>query len=216
MTNKIAALLLLCALFAPPGTALAGSPRIEVEALLKDTAVMQIDGQRKTLRVGQSYAGVTLIAAYSRTATLEIDGRQVVLGISRRIGTNYEAPAQQVVTIERDANLRYHTTATINGGKVQVLVDTGANVMALNSIQAQSLGVDYKAGSPARVETASGMVNAWIVTLRFVSVGQIRVDNVRATVVEGEFPATVLLGMSYLQHVDIKENNGTLSLSRPF
>ena len=52
------------------------------------------------------------------------------------------------------------------------------------------------------------------VTLRSVSVGGIRVENVQATVLEGDFPSTILLGMTYLQHVDMEENNGVLSLSR--
>jgi aspartyl protease family protein len=192
----------------------AESPRIEVEALATDAAVLQIDGQRKMLRVGQSFQGVTLIAAYSRTATLEIEGERIVLGISRRIGSNYEEPKAQVVEIRRDASLQYQTRATINGHAVQVLVDTGANVVAINSTQARQLGVDYESGSQARVETASGRVRGWGVTLRTVNVGGIKVENVQATVLEGDFPSTILLGMTYLQHVDIKENGGVLSLSR--
>ena len=190
------------------------TPSIEVEALLPDTAVLKIDGQRKTLKVGQSFGGVTLIAAYSRTATLEVDGRQMVVGISRRIGATYQEPKEQVVTIARNAMLQYHTTASINGRQVQVLVDTGANVVAISSAQAQALGIDYNAGIPSKVETASGVIPAHIVTLRSVSVGGILVNNVRASVVEGDFPATILLGMTYLQHVKMKEHNGVLSLSR--
>lgn len=214
MFRNIVLFLLVAGLSAGMGIARAASPRIQVEALFKDTAVLKINGQRKTLRVGQSYAGVTLLAAYSRTATLEVDGQQVVLGISRHIGTNYEAPREQVVTIERDAMLQYHTSASINGRNVAVMVDTGANVVALNSALAGSMGIDYESGIPSKVETAGGVIDAWIVTLRSVSVGGIQVENVRASVVEGDFPATVLLGMSFLQHVDISENNGTLSLSR--
>jgi len=214
MFGKLALLVLLAVTAAGWGTAWAGSPQIEVEALFKDGAVLQINGQRKTLRAGQSFDGVTLVAAYSRTATLEVDGQQLVLGISRRIGTNYEAPKEQVVSIKRDAMLQYHTSATINGHKVGVMVDTGANVVALSSRQAGILGIDYASGIPSQVETAAGVINAWIVNLRFVSVGGIRIDNVRASVVEGDFPATVLLGMSFLQHVELKESNGVLSLSR--
>jgi aspartyl protease family protein len=192
----------------------AGSPSIEVEALFTNAAVLQIGGERKMLKVGQSFRGVTLVAAHSGTATVEVDGRQVELGISQRIGANYQQPEAKVVTIQRDARLQYQTTARINGRGVQVLVDTGANVVAMNSAHASALGVDFSAGTPSRVETASGLVNAWIVTLGSIDVGGIRVDNVRASVVEGGFPATILLGMTYLQHVEIKENNGVLSLSR--
>lgn len=196
------------------GRSMAADPRIQVEALFTDTAVLQIDGQRKTLKVGQSYGGVTLVAAYSRTATLEVNGKQMVVGISRYIGSSYQEPKEQVVTIQRDAMLQYQTTAHINGRKVQVLVDTGANVVAMSSVHARSLGIDYSNGIPSKVETASGLINAHVVTLRSVSVGGIKVDGVRASVVQGEFPATILLGMTYLQHVKIQENNGILSLSR--
>ena len=196
------------------GLAWGAPPVIEVEALFTDAASLKIDGQRKMLRVGQSFQGVTLLAAHSKTATVEFDGESMVLGISRRIGANYQASREQVVRIRRDALLQYQTTAIIDGHSVRVLVDTGANVVALNSNQAQAMGVDYLAGTPARVETASGSVAAWVVTLKSVSVGGIRVDNVRASVVEGEFPATVLLGMTYLRHVKLQEGNGVLSLSR--
>jgi aspartyl protease family protein len=214
MPKASAALLMATSLALAAALARGAPPVIEVEALFTDAAVLRIDGQRRMLRVGQSFEGVTLVAAYSKTATLEFDGEPLVLGLSRRIGTNYQPAAEQVVRIRRDAMLQYQTTAMINGHSVKALVDTGANVVALNSIQARAIGIDYRTGIPARVETASGSVEAWMVTLGSVSVGDIRVDNVRASVVEGEFPGTVLLGMTFLKHVKLQEGNGVLSLSR--
>ncbi len=90
------------------------------------------------------------------------------------------------------------------------------NVVAMNSGHAASLGIDFRAGTPAQVETASGVVEAWVVALQSVDVGGIRVDNVRATVVEGTHPTTILLGMTYLQHVQMNEKNGILLLSRDY
>ena len=194
--------------------AVLASPSIEVEALMTNTAVLKIDGQRKTLKVGQSFGGVTLIAAYSRTATLEVDGQQMVVGISRRIGSNYQQPKEQVVTIKRNNQLQYHTTASINGRNMPVLVDTGANLVAMSEVHAKSLNIPFETGARGKVETASGMVDAWVITLRSVSVGGIKVESVQATVVQGSFPNTILLGMSYLQHVEMKESSGILSLSR--
>ena len=208
------ALLILALLSLSYVASATAAPNIEVEALMTDTAVLKIDGERKTLKAGESYKGVTLISAYSRTATLEVDGKQVVMGISRRIGADYQEPKEQIVTITRDERLQYNTQVRINGRSMPALVDTGANLVALSSVHAKTLGIDYQTGLQSRVETASGMVNAWLITLRSVSVGGIRVDNVQATVVEGSFPTTILLGMSYLKHVDMKENNGVLSLSR--
>jgi aspartyl protease family protein len=211
MHKLLKILILITLVWAGPVLA---SPSIEVEALMTNTAVLKIDGQRKTLKVGQSFGGVTLIAAYSRTATLEVDGQQMVVGISRRIGSNYQQPKEQVVTIKRNNQLQYHTNASINGRNMPVLVDTGANLVAMSEVHAKSLNIPFETGASGKVETASGLVDAWVITLRSVSVGGIKVESVQATVIQGSFPNTVLLGMSYLQHVEMKESSGILSLSR--
>jgi len=190
------------------------APHIEVEALFPNAAVITVAGQRKMMRVGDTFQGVTLLASYSRTATLVYEGEEMVLGISRRIGTNYQEPQDTSVKITRNTNLQYRTTARINGRNAEVLVDTGANIVAMNSTHARNLGVDSSTGKASQVETASGVVSARLVTLRSVSVGGIRVQNVQASVIEGTFPATILLGMTFLQHVDIQEEDGVLSLTR--
>ncbi len=187
---------------------------VEVQALLGDTAVLMINGQRKTLRVGQSFAGVTLVATQPTTAILEINGRSNTVGLSQRVGTSFLEPQEQVVTIARDARMQYQTNAIINGHSTLVLVDTGASAVAISSVQARSMNIDYSSGVPTKVETASGMTDAYGITLRSVSVGGIQVSNVPAMVVRGDYPGTILLGMSYLQHVKMQEHNGILSLSR--
>tara|TARA_B110000503_G_scaffold24161_2_gene38034 strand:+ start:20820 stop:21470 length:651 start_codon:yes stop_codon:yes gene_type:complete len=214
MSIKPAAILLgICVLIAARQ---AGAEQIavEVEALLGDTAVLMIKGKRQTLRVGGSVEGVTLVATQPTTATVEIDGRTETLGLSRRVGTAYQARPEQVVTIARDAAMQYQTNATINGLNALVLVDTGANMVAISSNRAKAMNIDYSAGQPSIVETASGRTAAHAITLESVIVGEIEVNNVPAMVVDGAYPATILLGMSYLRHVKLQEHNGILSLSR--
>ena len=189
---------------------------VEVQALFTDAAMLKIQGQSKMLRVGQSFGGVTLLQATSRAALIELDGERRQVTVSQRISGNYKAPTERQVSIPRDAMLQYRSQAEINGRRVEVMVDTGANVVAMNSAQAQSVGIDYKAGVPSTVQTAAGVVNAWMVTLDSVDVGGIRVDSVQATVIEGSHPTTILLGMTYLRHVDMKEENGILLLSRGY
>lgn len=194
--------------------ALARSPDIVVEALLPNTVVLKVDGQRKTLRVGQSHGDITLLAADQNAATLSVNGVQQTVGMSQHISTNYNEVPEQRFTIPRDARNQYNTTATINGRNVLVMVDTGASTVAISGVQAQALGIDYYMGDPTPVETASGLTNGYAVMLRNVSVGGIEVNNVPATVIEGNFPVTILLGMTYLRHVKMEEQNGILSLSR--
>ena len=93
-----------------------------------------------------------------------------------------------------------------------MLVDTGATVVALSSQQAQQLGINYLQGRATTVVTASGRANAYQIKLRSVIVGGINAEVVSAVVVEGDYPEMVLLGMSYLNYVDMREQNGVLLL----
>ena len=186
---------------------------VQVEALMPGMAVLTIDGRRHTLRRGESAAGITLVSASAREAVLDIGGERRRAGVSDRIAGAYSAPEPRAATVSRDERMQYRTTATINGRRMEVLIDTGANVVALNRDHAAALGIDASEGAPTRVETAGSTVAGHIVNLASVDVGGIRVDNVRATVVDGAFPRTVLLGMSYLRHVQLSEENGVLSLT---
>ena len=191
------------------------SASVVVEALMGNAAVLMIDGQRKMLGVGQSFGGVTLVATGSTTATLEFDGRRETVGLSQRVATEYQKLEEHIVTIARDSQMQYRTNAMINGRSVLVLVDTGANVVAISSVQAEAIGIDYIGdGTPTQVETAGGMTNAHSVMLQSVSVGGLQVQNIPAVVVEGGYPATMLLGMSFLRHVKMQEYRGILSLSK--
>jgi aspartyl protease family protein len=189
---------------------------VEVQALFTHAAMLKIEGQSKMLKVGKSFGGVTLLEANSREAIIEIAGKRQTVTVSQRISGNYEQPKQREVRITRDSRMQYLSQAEINGRGVKVLVDTGANVVAMNSIQAQSLGINYRSGTPSRVETAGGVVAAWIVTLDAVDVGGIVVNGVQASVIEGTHPVTILLGMTYLKHVEMQEKNGILLLSRSY
>jgi aspartyl protease family protein len=185
---------------------------IVVEALLPGVAVMQIDGRRVTLRAGQSEQGVRLVAADARAAVVEINGQQQRLRVSQRISAQFSEPRERSVVIPRDDQMQYRTTVEINGVRVPAIVDTGANIVALNGRHARAVGIGADEGQPSQVQTAGSLVPARRVQLDSVNVGGIRVDAVAATVIDGEFPAVVLLGMSYLQHVELEDRAGVLTL----
>jgi len=189
---------------------------VEVQGLFTGAAILKVNGQSKMLRVGQTFAGVTLVESTSRSATIEINGQRQVLGVSTRISSNYQVPETREVTIRRDGMMQYQTNALINGRSMRVLVDTGANLLVLNADHARVLGLASEAGDAVKVETAAGVVDGKILTLRSVEVGGIRVENVRAAVLMGSHPSTILLGMSYLRHVEMHESGGILSLSRAY
>lgn len=207
----ILALLSVAVLQAPR---LLAQGQISVEALMPGMVVLTIDGQRHTLRRGATTAGVTLVDANAEGAILEIGGERRRLGVSDRVSGAFTAPGARKIDIPRNDRMQYQTTATINGRRIAVLVDTGANIVAMNAAQAERLGISPGSGEATRVETAGNTVLGRSVQLDSVDVGGIRVDNVRATVLEGEYPRMILLGMTYLEHVNLQERNGILSLSR--
>ena len=190
----------------------ASSADVRVEALMSGLAVLQIDGRRVTLRSGQSHGDVTLVSADSKTAVLSVGGQRQSLGVSDRISGQFTRPERPEVSVRRDARLQYRTTAEINGVRIPVLVDTGANIVALNAAQARAIGIGADAGVASQVETAGAVVPARQITLDSVAVGGIRVAGVAATVIDGPLPATALLGMTFLRHVDMQEQDGVLTL----
>ena len=211
MARKLAWVVVLVLAVAPFG-ALSGS--LEVQALFDGGALLEVAGKHKLLRVGESFAGYTLIEVTATEAVVEYGGQRHVKRIVRRISSDYQTPERRQTTIQRNAQQQYRTRALINRRKVEVLVDTGANVVAMSTGHARNLGIDLSSSLRGQVETAGGRVLARIVSLESVEVGGIRVDNVRAAVLDGDNPRTILLGMSYLSHLDMKEDRGILLLSR--
>jgi len=208
----------VCALvMSATGVVWAQHTAVEVLGLFTNAALLEINGEQHLLRAGQSRGDVTLLSADARSAVVDVNGVQRTLQLTRRIGTNYRQSDGRSISIPRNSRLQYVTNAEINGRRMEVLIDTGANVVALNSNHARQLGLNLQRdGVLSSVVTAAGRVSAWRIRLDRVDVGGIVVDGVEATVIEGDDPQTVLLGTSYLRYVRMSERDGILSLSRDY
>lgn len=189
---------------------------IVVKALLKDKAVVEVDGQQKLLRMGDSFAGITLISADSKAGVFDVNGTQRTMGVGRRIGATYKEPDKAEVRINSHRSGHYYVRGAINSKPVTFHVDTGATMIAMSSVTARQLGIDYLSGRQHRVQTASGIVAAYGVTLAKASVGPIVLNNVEASVLEGAYPRDILLGNSYLSRVNMRFDDGVLVLQAKF
>ena len=212
--KRLLQLLILCALAAT--LPVQGASTVQVKALFKNAALLKVDGHQKLVKAGQTFAGVRLVEANAQRAIVELDGGRLQLDLSTAISGQYQKPGKQEITIPINQQRQYITNAEINGIRAKVLVDTGANVVAINSAHARQIGLNYKKGQPSRVSTASGVVPAYRVKLDSVEVNGIRVNHVQASVIEGNFPQDILLGMSFLQHVDMREKDGLLYLTQKY
>lgn len=202
-----------------PKTVISAVSTIEVVALFEDKAMVIIDGKRQLLNVGEQAAGgAKLVKATARSAIFEIDGkrREYPLGQLVRQGPERDNEKKQI-RIYRDTHDLYHTTGSINGFPVNFLVDTGASSIAISSVQAKRLGVNYKLkGKPTWVSTASGTEAAYQVTLDRVTLGDVTLRSIEGLVIEGSSPDTPLLGMSYLSRFNIYNTGRVMVLEKKY
>ena len=123
-------------------------------------------------------------------------------------------PDGSSVTIRPDAKGNYIVQTTVNNIPVAMVVDTGANVVALTEKDAQNAGIavspaDYR----AKILTANGSALGAPVLLSKIAIGGIEVDDVQAIVVPEDKLPISLLGMSFLSKLSyVNESGGTLTL----
>jgi aspartyl protease family protein len=92
-------------------------------------------------------------------------------------------------------NGHFVTSADINNRTVQVLVDTGASVVALSFEDAEKVGLNVG------VSTANGLAKAARVMLREVEIDNVRVSDVQGLVMPKGAMRGTLLGMSFLSRL---------------
>ena len=114
------------------------------------------------------------------------------------------------VVLKRNRSGHYVASGSINGRKVIFLLDTGATDVAVSDELASSLGL--RRGRRISSQTANGVVPAWQTRLSEVGLGDIRLNNVRASILSGLDGDEVLLGMSFLQQLEMVQRGKHLLL----
>jgi aspartyl protease family protein len=208
------------ALFFLLATGAAAAADINVVALTAGKAVVSINGgSPRTLSVGQtSPEGVKLIRASSESATFEVDGRQQTLAAGEGAAIANTSPVRSgnSVILTADARGHFITTGVVNGVSLRFMVDTGATSVVLPSADARRAGINYLAGGRVLSQTANGVVPVYTIKLDTLQVGDITVNNVDAAVVEGDKLPFALLGMSFLNRMEMRRDGSTLTLIRRY
>jgi len=192
---------------------------IDVVALTNGKAVVSLNGGKpRTMTVGEvSAEGVKLVSATSESATFEVGGRRQTLSMGQSISFGKTSATAQQATLTSDGVGQFVTVAQINGISVRFMVDTGATLVTLGSEDARRAGINYLAGQRATLQTANGSTTAYRVKIDSVRVGEIVLTNVDGAVVEGKVMGELsLLGMSFLNRMEMKRSGDTLTLIRRF
>lgn len=133
-----------------------------------------------------------------------------------------EKPSAQLVTGPRSMTLasdrsgHFRVDASVNGGAVNFVVDSGASQVVLRESDAFRVGIrptpnDYT----ANVTTANGDIKAARARLNRVTIGDISINDVNALVLPDKALSQNLLGVSFLSRLKRYEYaNGRMVLEQ--
>lgn len=204
--------LLLCSALASSAS---WAVSVTLVGLFPGKAVVVINGQDpRILAAGQKTAeNVTLVSTASSTAVFDIGGKKLTLELGEHFVPASGKGAQ--LAILADGQGHHWTVGQVNGKTIRFLVDTGATAVALPAAFARTAGIDYLKGQRGFVQTANGTNVAYRVRLDTLTVGDITLHQVDATVLESGLDVA-LLGMSFLSRTDMKRDGANLVLTKRF
>lgn len=213
---SVAAVLLLALAGAASGA------DVNLNGVVGNKALVVIDsGKPRWISVGEtSPEGVKLVNVRGESAVVEMGGRRetLTLGQSARLGGGGAAATagNRSVVLTADGQGHFLTTALINGMTVRVLVDTGASFVSLSGAEAKRLGINYLGGRKSFSSTANGVVPTYHVKLDEIRVGDITLNNVDGMVHAGDALPIILLGMSFLNRMEMKRDGEKMVLTKRF
>lgn len=208
----LGAMLCLCAGIFPVCAADVG-----LAGLFPGKALLTIDGgPPRTVAIGVlTKEGVKVLSTDGDTATLEVDGKKRVLRVGQNVAVQSSVNGPATMILTADVQGHFLANGTINGKSVRFLVDTGASMISLGASDARRLGIDASKGLPGVSHTANGQTPVSRVKLDNVRLGEIVLNNVDALVHQQEMPFA-LLGMSFLNRMEMRRDGSTMTLTKRF
>ncbi|HEY6821330.1 MAG TPA: TIGR02281 family clan AA aspartic protease [Burkholderiales bacterium] len=193
------------------------APDVALIGVIGDkAAVLAVDGgEPKTVKVGQTWNGIGVVSVGRERATVKIEGKERVLLQGPHYRSGAPTSGRESVTLAADTRGQFFAEGAVNGVAMRFIVDTGATLVSLPASEAKRLGIDYEHGQRGSVQTANGPVQAYRVRLERVKLGAIDLAGVDGLVIEQGLPVA-LLGMSFLNRVEMRRDGDTMTLVRRF
>jgi aspartyl protease family protein len=162
------------------------------------------------LKVGVAYA----LGMQLPTAQQQADATQQRPTTRAAASVEVAKHSGGMVELRAGRHGHFETRAEINGRGIEVMVDSGASLIALTYEDAERAGIYVKDSDfTQRTQTANGIARAAPVMLDRVTIGDITIRNVRASVAERGRLHVTLLGMTFLSRLSRNEmRGGTLVL----
>jgi len=186
------------------------APKINYRGMVNDTVWIWVNGRLIKLTPGQtSKNGIKLLSANLEAIVVLVEGKRYRYKKNNSQGTILD---NKVTLISGPDSSGYWAKGRINGNDVTFLIDTGASYIVMNKDQARELKIK-RGNKKIQVSTATKIETAYQVTLDIVSVGDIELQNIPAIITTHKYPPYPLLGMSFLRHVEINQENEQMTLN---
>jgi aspartyl protease family protein len=132
---------------------------------------------------------------------------------NQQLSISVNESGQQEIILERNKYGHYIATGMINGHSVEFLLDTGATLVAIPEHIADR--INLKKGQRFQSQTANGNSLSYSTKVDSLSLGGIVMTNVPASISSGMKFDEILLGMSFLKHLQLTQQGKTLKISVP-
>ena len=172
-------------------------------------------GEPQAVAIGQTLDGVKVLSVQGDQAIIEIGGKKRPLRVGQHAIGAASADGSGKVILNADGQGHFYTTGTINGTSVRFIVDTGATMISLGATDARRIGLDFNRGQKGMTQTANGQSVVSKVKLDTVRIGDVTLHNVDALIHQSEMPMA-LLGMSFLNRMEMQRDGSTMTLKRRF
>lgn len=122
--------------------------------------------------------------------------------------TSASGDGYREIVLKRNAKGHYIANGEINGEPVTFLLDTGATLVAVPYHLMDRLGLEK--GMAVPTHTANGVSTSYMTTIDWLTLGSIEMENVRAGLAAGLKGNEILLGMSFLSHLELVQRGDNL------
>ena len=117
------------------------------------------------------------------------------------------------VSLQRNRSGHYLAPGWINGVEVTFIVDTGATRVAVPVHVAEAAGLVR--GVRGQSMTASGVADTWLTEVGSLRLGPFQMESVPGVIIPSMPGDQVLLGMSFLKYLSLRQEGDSLSISLP-
>jgi len=198
------------------GSGGAGAQDVGLAGVMGSKAMLMINGSEpQSVAVGQSLDGVKVVSVQGDQVVVEIGGRKRPLRVGQHAIGAAAADGSGKVIMTADNQGHFYTTGTVNGVSVRFLVDTGATMISLGASDARRIGLDFNRGQKGMTQTANGQSVVSKIQLDTVRIGDVSLHNVDALIHQTEMPMA-LLGMSFLNRMEMQRDGSTMTLKKRF